>query len=96
MAELLEQAQLAQRDGVAEMNVDAGRVDAVLDAQRLAGLDAAVELLAQLVLGDDLLDAAADQGELFIDGFHDTPSPSVRNVSRTEAGWIGHLVNTGY
>ena len=26
--------------------------------------------LTQLVLGDDLLDAAADQGELFVDGFH--------------------------
>ena len=32
--------------------------------------DAAFELLAQLVLGDDLLDAAADEGELFVDRTH--------------------------
>ena len=51
MAEFLEQAQLAQRDGVAEVNVDAGGVDAVLDAQRRVGADAAFELLAQLVRG---------------------------------------------
>ena len=70
MAQFLEQAQLAQRHGVAEVDVDAGRVDAVLDAQRLAGLDAALQLLPQLGLGHDLLDAAADQGQLFIDGFH--------------------------
>ena len=46
MAELLELPQLPQRDGVAEVDVEAGRVDAVLDAQRLAGRDAAFELLA--------------------------------------------------
>ena len=70
MAEFLEQPQLAQGHRMAQVNVDAGRIDAVLDAQRLAGLDAAFELLAQLRFRHDLLDAAADQCELFVNGFH--------------------------
>ena len=80
MAEFLEQPQLAQRHGMAEMDVDAGRVDAVLDAQRLAGLDAAFELAAQVGLRRDLLGAAADQFELFIDGFHGECSFRQREV----------------
>ncbi len=71
MAEFLKEAQLAQGHRVAEVNVDAGGVDAVLDAQRLAGLDAALEFLDQLVFGRDLLGAPADEGELFGDGFHE-------------------------
>jgi hypothetical protein len=55
---------------VAEVNVNAGGVDAVLDAKRLAGLDAAFELLAQVILGDDLLDATAEQSQLFVNGLH--------------------------
>jgi len=42
VAQLLEEAQLAQGDGVAEVDIGCGRVDAVLDAQRLARLDAAL------------------------------------------------------
>ena len=82
MAQFLEQPQLAQRDGVAEVNVDAGRVDAVLDAQRLAGLDAAFQLLAQLGLGHDLLDAAADQGQSVRrrTSRHGLPSSDLRRV----------------
>ena len=76
VAEFLEQAQLAQRDGMAEMDVDAGGVDAVLDAQRLAGLDAAFELAAQVGFRRDLLGAAADQFQLFIDGLHGARSLS--------------------
>ena len=71
MAQFLEEPQLAQRHRMAEMNVDAGRVDAVLDAQRLAGFDAALQFFEQFVLRHDLLGAAADQGQLFLDGFHD-------------------------
>jgi hypothetical protein len=71
---------------VAEVDVDASGVDAVLDAERLAGLGAALELTPQLVLGHDLLDAAADQGELFLDGEHrrSLSDPSV-NHSEPEA-----------
>ena len=36
----------------------------------LAGVDAAFELAAQIGLRRDLLGAAADESELFIDGFH--------------------------
>ena len=39
VAEFLELPQLAQRNRVAEVDVEAGGVDAVLDAQRLAGRD---------------------------------------------------------
>src|SRR5262249_27916069 len=71
MAEFLELAQLPQGNGVAEVDVDAGGIDAVLDAERLAGLDAAFELFPQLRLGFDLLHPAADHCQLFIDRFHD-------------------------
>ena len=66
MAEILELPQLPQDDRVAEMDVEAGRVDAELDPERLAGRDAALQLLAQFVFGGDLVDAAADEGELFV------------------------------
>jgi hypothetical protein len=45
---------------VAKVNVDAGRVDAVLDAERLPGLEAALELLLEFRFGDDLLGAPAN------------------------------------
>ena len=70
VAEVLELPQLAQRDGVAEVDVDAGRVDAVLDAERAVLADRALELLEELVLGDDLLDPAAEDLELFGDVPH--------------------------
>ena len=54
VAEVLELPQLPQRDRVAEMDVEAGRVDAVLDPQRLAGREATFELLAELVARLDL------------------------------------------
>ena len=47
MAEVLELAHLAQRDGVAEMQVGAGGVDAELDVER----DAALELLLESASG---------------------------------------------
>src|SRR5262249_1924516 len=74
VAEFLEKAELAQRDGMAEVDFKAGRVDAVLDPQRLAGRDAPLQLFAQLVQRHDLLGAAPDQGELFLNGFHGFPS----------------------
>jgi hypothetical protein len=59
---------------MAEMDVDAGRIDAVLDAQRCAGLEAALELLLELGFRHDLLGTAFDQGKLIFDGFHDPTS----------------------
>ena len=70
VAQFLEEPQLAQGDGVAEMNVNAGGVDAVLDAEGLAGLDAALELLTQLGLRLDLVNTAADERQLFLNRFH--------------------------
>src|SRR5262249_44445494 len=64
------EAQLAKRYRVAEVNVDSGWVDPVLDAQRHSRSNAALEFLPQLSLGDDLLGASMDQGDLFINGFH--------------------------
>src|SRR5262249_25086513 len=67
VSQLLEQSKLAERDGVSQVDINAGRVDAVLDAKRLAGGNAALELCPEGILGNDLLDAAADQGKLLID-----------------------------
>src|SRR5205814_4862243 len=52
-------------------DVDARRVDAVLDPQGFPRFEAALQLLPQLGLRLDLLHAAADQGQLLIDRFHD-------------------------
>src|SRR5262249_8371350 len=70
VAQFLKLAELPQRDGVAEVDVEPGRVDAVLDAQGLPGGDAALQFLAQLGERLDLLGPALDQGELVSDGFH--------------------------
>ena len=66
MAQVLELAHLAQRHGVAEMEVGARGVDAELDVERRALL----ELLAQVGLGDDLGGARRDDAHLLIDWQH--------------------------
>ncbi len=70
MAQFLEQLQFAQGNGVAEMDVDPGGVDAVLDAQGLAGLDAPGQFADQFVARLDLLDSAFDQDQLFGNACH--------------------------
>ena len=70
VTEVLKLPQLPQGDGVAEVDVDAGRVDAVLDPQRPTLADGAFELLAKLVLGDDRLDPAAEDSKLVIEVEH--------------------------
>ena len=62
MAQLLEKAQLPERNRMAEMDIDPGRVDAQLDAKRSGGLEAALELLPQLGLRNNVIDASPDQG----------------------------------
>ena len=71
MAEFLKELELSQRYGMAEMNVDAGRVDAVLDAQRLARGDAPLQFLPEFAERLDLVGPTADQFDLFVDGFHE-------------------------
>ena len=78
-------------DRVAEVDVEPGRVDAVLDAQRLAGRAAAFELLDEFVPRLDLLDAAADDGELLLDGGCIGPDVRVADSGRRHAGYAGSL-----
>ena len=68
MPQLLEGAQLADADHVAQVQVGPGGVEALLDDQRLPGLQRALELLHQVGLGDDLHRAAADGVELLLHG----------------------------
>ena len=62
--ELLELAELAQHDREAEVDVGRGGVDAELDAQRPAG----GELAPEVVLGDEVDRAGADDAQLLVDG----------------------------
>ena len=57
-----------QRHGMAERDIGRGRVHAELDAQRLILLGRALELGAQLLLGNDPLAAAGENGDLLVDG----------------------------
>ena len=70
VAELLKKAQLAQWHGMAEVNINPRWINAILDAERLAGLYAALQFLAQLGLRNNLVNAAANHGDLFVNGFH--------------------------
>src|SRR5262249_13692931 len=85
--EVLELPQLAQGDGVAEVDADAGRVDAVLDAEGRPGRRRAAELLQELVLGDDLVDPAPEDLELFPDVPHRQPPLAGRAGARDPARW---------
>jgi hypothetical protein len=59
MAQLLESTQLADHDGVTQMNVGRGRIGAQLYAQRLAGFGRFFELRTQFVFTNDLDSAFA-------------------------------------
>ena len=76
VAEVLEQAQPAQHDREPEVDVGGGRVDAELHAQRRAAL----ELLAQLGLGDDV-DRARGQ-QLAAGGRRPRPGTVTNRVGR--------------
>jgi hypothetical protein len=54
------------------MHIEAGRVDSVLDAQRLASPNAIFQLLPETIARLDLMNADADQFELLIDQFHES------------------------
>ena len=66
VAEVLELAHLAQRDGVAQVQVGRGRVDAQLDVQG----GALLELLFELVQRHDLHGTGGDDLQLLFDGKH--------------------------
>ena len=69
MAEFLELTNLSQRDGVPKVDINAGRIDSVFDTQRRARFETLLQLPSQLFFRDDFFDAAADNRELFIDGW---------------------------
>ena len=62
--EVLELAELAQGDGVAEVDADGGWVDAVLDPKGLALADRAFQLAGELVAGDDRVGPPAEDIQL--------------------------------
>ena len=88
VAQVLELPQLAQGDRVPEVDVDAGRVDAVLDAQRAVLADRSLELLEEFGLGDDLLDPAAEDLELFVEVRHGSAW-----LLSTAQGEVGEVVS---
>ena len=63
MAQVLQLPQLVELDGVPEMEVGPGRIEAFLDPQRLA----ARELRDELALDDQLVGAALEYGEVVIE-----------------------------
>src|SRR5215472_2018928 len=60
--------QLPQDDGVAEMNIGRGGIDAKIDAQRLASFRGIFELGLQLVLANDFGGAFFQVRKLFVNG----------------------------
>ena len=68
VAEILKVLHLAQQDGVAQVQVGRGGVEAGLDAQRPVGLGGEDQPLAQIFLANDLGHALAEVSKLFVDG----------------------------
>src|SRR5690625_6208852 len=87
MTEFLEGLELLDRDGVADMEVGPGRVEALLDPEWFVPFEAPLELLLEVLLGDDLLGAAPDLIELFLDGWEDLRhSAPQRDLGRATSG----------
>src|SRR5208337_3140708 len=70
VAQILKLLELAQGNGMAQMNVDARWVDAVLDTQRAALADRLFQFLAKLLFRDDGFDATAKNLHLEIEIDH--------------------------
>ncbi len=68
VAELLEVAQLAHEDGVAEVQVGRGGVEAGLDAEGLAGGQRLLDALGEIVKRDDFRSTFGDEVELLCEG----------------------------
>ncbi len=76
---ILKVLELAQDDGVAEVQIGRGGIDAKLDAQRLARFSRALELRAQLLFTNDLRRALAQR----------EPVARRRSEMRGEMCWRG-------
>ena len=67
MPHVLKMFELADEDGVAEVQIRRGRVEAGFHAQRLAGGTRFLQLLAQLGFANDFRRAFTNVGELLVD-----------------------------
>ena len=67
MAEVLKVLKLAQKNGVAEMEIGRGRIEPRLDAKRLARRQRLLQLGAKLGLLHDFRGTLFDVSELFVD-----------------------------
>jgi hypothetical protein len=67
MAEILQLAHLVQHHGMAQVQVGRGRVQAQLDAQRLAALFGARELLREFAFDQQFVDAASGDRQRLLD-----------------------------
>jgi len=71
MTQLLELPELAQWNSVAQVNVDAGRIDAIFHSQRLAGGDAALQLFDEFIGWGNLVGATFENRQLFFQWTHE-------------------------
>ena len=75
--------QLAQHDGMAQMQIGSGRIHAQLHAQRFARLERPFQLGAQFGLADDFRGALLEIRELFVDRREvDMGKDIIRNAER--------------
>ncbi len=68
VAQILKVLELADEDGVAEVEIGRGGIKAGLDAQGLAALQGLFEALTQIALTDDFDRTFAEVGQLLVDG----------------------------
>ncbi len=69
VTELLEVAQLADQNGVAEVKIGSGGIEARLDPHRLAGCNGLLDTLFESLDGDDLGGTFGDEIELVFNGW---------------------------
>ena len=97
VAFVLKMLELAEHNGMAEVQVGRGGIDAKLHAERLTGGAGTLEFGAQLIFADDFRYTFAESGELFIDGAkcfrggHSLMlrSPNLRSFIRQPAASLG-------
>ena len=69
VAQILKMLQLAQHDGVAEMNIGRRGIHAEIRAQRLTGFRGLLELCLQVFVANDFRRSLFQIGELLVNGF---------------------------
>ena len=70
MAQVLEMFHLAQQNGVAQVQVGRGGIEAGFHPQRAAGLGRLHQAFAQIFFANDLRQTLLQVGHLFVDGGH--------------------------